>query len=89
MVGIINAIDNAIAAIKNNGLVLKVMEGLQDYLSCKIKFSADKKRAWLRQPQNMDEKFGKLVKNVHSHKTPGMPKFLVVRPMKESKRDFC
>ena len=43
------AIDDSISALKNNMLILKVMEGLQDYLSCKIKFSKDKKRAWLGQ----------------------------------------
>ena len=36
----------------------------------------------------MDKKFGKLVKIVCSHKTPGMPKFLVVRPTEESKKIF-
>ena len=41
------AIDDAIEALKNKGLVLKIVEGLQDYLSCKIKFSKDRKRAWL------------------------------------------
>ena len=45
MVGDVKVIDNAIIALKNYGLVLKVMEGLQDYLSCEIKFSRDKKRA--------------------------------------------
>ena len=39
------AIDDVISALKNNQLALKVMEGLQDYLSCKIKFLEDKKRA--------------------------------------------
>ena len=36
MVHDVEAIDNVISAIKNNVLVLKVMEGLHDYLSCKI-----------------------------------------------------
>ena len=31
----------------------------------------------------MDKKFGELVKNVHSHKAPGMPIFFVVRSMEE------
>ena len=44
------AIDNSIEALKSKGLVLKIVEGLQDYLSCKIKFSGDKKRARLGQP---------------------------------------
>ena len=39
------AIDDAIIALKSNRLVLKVMEGLQVYLSCEIKLSEDKKRA--------------------------------------------
>ena len=43
----VEAIDDAILALKYNGLILKVMEELQDYLSCKITFSKDKKRAWL------------------------------------------
>ena len=36
MVGDIAAIDNAIEALKSKGLVLKIMDGLQDYLPCKI-----------------------------------------------------
>ena len=51
MIGDIAAIDGAIEALKNKGLVLKIMEGLQDYLSCKIKFFEDKKLAWLGQPR--------------------------------------
>ena len=45
MIGNVKAIDNAIATLANNRLVLKVMEGLQDNMSCEIKFSEDKKRA--------------------------------------------
>ena len=48
MVGDVKVIDNAIVALKNNGLVLKVMEGLHDYLSCDIQFSEDEKRVLLR-----------------------------------------
>ena len=39
------AVDAAISALKGNRLVLKIMEELQDYLSCKIKIADDKKRA--------------------------------------------
>ena len=88
MVSKVEAIDNATSTLKNNGLSLKVMEGLQDYLSCKIKFSKDKKRSWPRQPhltKNFEKKCGEHILDVWSHKTPGMPKFLVVRPMVESK----
>ena len=50
MIGDIAAIDYAIEALKNMGLALKIVEGLQDYVSCKIKFSDDKKYAWLDSP---------------------------------------
>ena len=45
MVGNIKAIVCMIAAFKENGLVLKIAEQLQDELSCDIKFSMDEKRA--------------------------------------------
>ena len=38
----IDATDEAITAIKENGLVLKIMEGLQNYLFCEEKFSTDR-----------------------------------------------
>ena len=47
MIGDMEAIDDTICALKSKGLVLKIVEGLQDYLPYKIKFSDDKKRAWL------------------------------------------
>ena len=50
MVGDSKAIDDAITAIKENGLVLEIVEGLQDYLFFEVKFSAEKRRAWLGQP---------------------------------------
>ena len=43
-------IGKAITALKENGLMLKIMEWLQDYLSCEVQFSMDKKRSWLGQP---------------------------------------
>ena len=78
MVGDIAAIVDAIDALKNKGLVQKIVEGLQDYLSCKIKFSDDKKRAWLGQPhliKNLEKKFGGLVRKIPSHKAPSTPSF--------------
>ena len=47
MVDSIAAINGAFDALKNKGLVLKIMEGLQDYLSCDIKFSNNKKHSSL------------------------------------------
>ena len=46
-------------ALQEYGLVLNVVEELQDYLSCKVKLSVDKKRAWLDAPP--DQKFEKEV----------------------------
>ena len=67
MIGNIAAIDDAIEVLKSKGLVLRIMEGLQDYSSCKINFFDNKKRAWLGQPhlmKNLENKFGGLVKNI-------------------------
>ena len=50
MIGEKPTIDDAILALKNKGLVLKIVKGLQDYLSCEIKISDDRTRAWLGQP---------------------------------------
>ena len=60
MIGNIAAINDAILALKNKGLVLKILEGLQDYFSCKMKILDDKKHAWLGQPHlinNLENKF--------------------------------
>ena len=87
VVGNVEAIDDAMTALKENGLVQKIMEGLQDLLSCKMKFSMDEKSSWLRQPHlinHLNEKFSKHFKDVPSQKIPGTPKFLIFRPMGES-----
>ena len=79
-------IDDTILALKNKWLVLKIVEGLQDYLSCKIKISSMKKRAWLGQPnliKNLKSKFGNLINKVRSRKTTGTPKFLIIRPTED------
>ena len=63
-----------------------MVDGLQDYLSCEIKISDNKKHAWLGQPhliKNLESNFGRLVNKVQSHKTPCTPKFLIMRPMEE------
>ena len=60
MVGESEAVDEVIVILKENGLVLKELEGLQDSLSCKVKFLKDEKRAWLGEPhliKNLDNKF--------------------------------
>ena len=89
MIGDIAAINKAIEALKNKKLVLKNADGLQDYLSCEINFSDDKKGDWIGQPhliKNMEKKFGWLVQDVQSHKTLGTPEFLIMRPMWKVRR---
>ena len=38
--------------------------------------------------KNMEKKFGKHVQDVLSHTNPGMPKFLIVRSMIDSEKNF-
>ena len=92
VVGNVEVIDNVIAALEGNGMALNIMAGLQDHLSCKIKFSMDEKKAWLGQPhfiKNLNKQLGTHFKDVHNHTTPGAPKFLLVKPMVESKKIFA
>ena len=89
MIGNISAINDAIEALKNKELPLKIVKGLQDYLSHKIKFSNNKKCAWLGQPyliKNLENIFQRLVNEVWSHKTPGTPKFFVIWPMEKNEK---
>ena len=86
MVGDIAAINNAIEALKSKGPVLKIVEGLLDYLSCEIKFSNNKKHTWLGQPpliKNLENKFEGLVNDIQSHETHSTPKFLSIRSTEE------
>ena len=39
-------VNEAIATLKENGLVFKVVKVLQDYLSCEVRFFDNKKPAW-------------------------------------------
>ena len=73
MIGNSAAIDDAILMLKNKGLVLKIVQGLQDYLSCEIKILDNRKCAWLGQPhliKNLKSKFEKLVNEVQVIKLP-------------------
>ena len=81
MVGNVEVINDAITVLKDNGLVLAVVEGLHDYLSCEINASKDKKGLGWDSPISY-----KHIQDVQSNKTPGMPRFLVVRPMVEIKK---
>ncbi len=62
--------------LRENGLILKIDDDLTDYLSCEIKFSDNRKSAWLGQPHliaNLEKSFRKRVKGMRSYTTPGTP----------------
>ena len=89
MIGDVAIIDGAFEMLKNKVLILKIMEGLQNNISSEIKFSNNKKHVWLGQPhliKNLENKLGWLINEFWSHKTPGNPKFLIVRPTKENEK---
>ena len=89
MVGDIATINDAIEVLKNKRLMWKIVEGLQKYPFCKIKFSNDMKQAWLGQPhliKNLEKKFGRLVLDYCSHKSPSTPRFLIMSPTEENKK---
>ena len=50
MVGNHKTLDKVARLCQENGLVLKVIDRLQNYLSCEVRFSQDKKKAWQGQP---------------------------------------
>ena len=86
MIGHEKAIEEMIVQLEENGLKLKVENDFSDYLSCEIKFSENKKQAWLGQPHliaNLERKFGEQVKNLQIYKTPGTPGSHQVREQNE------
>ena len=82
LVGHPQAINEVIEELRDEGFVLKVEDDLKDYLSCEIDFSEDQKSAWLGQPhliKNLENSFGKIVKDMREYKTPGTPHKIQVR----------
>ena len=79
-------INKFIKDIKKHGLNVTVEDTLEDYLSCNIVFSDDKKRAWIGQPHLMkkiDKKFGEMIKKLPKYLTPGTPHMSVQKVEKE------
>ena len=50
IVGHHETIDDTIYLLKQNSFILKVEDDLNDYLSCEIVFSTNRRKSWLGQP---------------------------------------
>ena len=81
MVGDNETIDEAVELLQKNWLLLKVIGGLQNYLSCQTKFPQDEKKALLGPIPvwEFGDKIKELVMGMYSHNTLGMPKFFIAR----------
>ena len=77
----------AIQDLKEKGLVLKIDDNLDYYLSCNIRFSDKKDRAWIDQPHLiaiLQEEFGDEVSKLWNHVTLGFPSLSIVcNPLQE------
>jgi len=77
------ALEEFIADLKKNGLLVKVTLQMTNYLSFNLAFSEDGSTAWIRQPhliQKLKEHFGDFVKNLQSYVTPGTLGIHIVQP---------
>jgi len=83
------AINEAIKDLKKHHLTLTKTTGLNDYLSCEVVLSKDKKKAWLGQPylvKKLRDRFGNKVKELQRYRTPGTPGVNVKRPKDDSEK---
>jgi len=70
------AIEQVLEEIKSHGFNITVDQKLTDYLSCEIKFSKDRKKAWIGQPhmvKKIRKTFEEEVKGMQKYRTPGTP----------------
>ena len=77
------AISKTVEEIESHGLSVTVDKELKDYLSTEIKFSKDKKKAWIGQPhmvKKIQKVFGDEVEGLQKYKTPGTPGHGLIRP---------
>jgi hypothetical protein len=76
-------IQKVIEDLKMNGFKLKVESSLKDYLSCRVIEDSTQKSILILQPHlinNLEAKFGGEVCIKRVYKTPGIPRFKIVRP---------
>ena len=73
--------------LKQNGFNLKIEYNLTDYLSCRVIEDVKMNRILILQPHlinNLQAKFGEEVVNKRAYRTPGTPRFKIVRPDDEA-----
>jgi len=82
VIGKENHISMLITDLKNGGFNLKVTQNLTDYLSCRVLENQSHNEILILQPHlinNLRDKFGHEVLEKGTYKTPGTPRFKVVR----------
>jgi hypothetical protein len=87
MVGDKAAIEDAIAGLKSSGFKLKEDGSLQDYLSCEVTLSKEKKQGWIHQPRlikNLEKKFGSMVNKLQEYGTPRTPRSIIVNDAQQN-----
>ena len=81
------AIDKTISELQIKGLVLKIENQFNDYLSCEIIFSKDRKKAWLGQHHliaNLKGQIGDEVEGLIKYQAPGTPSLNQIRELDKS-----
>jgi hypothetical protein len=87
MVGDKVTIKDVIAGLKSSGFKLKEDGSLQDYLSCEVALSKDKKQGRIHQPhliKNLEKKSGSMVNKLQEYGTPGTPRSIIVKDVQQN-----
>ena len=82
VIGSDKQIEKLIDDLKDNGFNLKIEHDLNDYLSCRIIEDINLNQILILQPHlinNLESKFGKEVEGKRVYKTPGTPRFKIIR----------
>ena len=87
VIGRESQISKLIVNLQDNGFILKIETNLTDYLSCRVIKNEKKNEIVIMQPHlinNLISKFGEEVAEKRVYKTPGTPRFKIVRPDDDS-----
>jgi len=87
VIGKQDQIEKLIVELNNGGFNLKITSSLTDYLSCRVIESESRKEIKIAQPHlinNLSNKFEEEVRRLKVFKTPGTPRFKIVRPDDDS-----